>query len=103
MKRDLAVIRFILQKIEDATDYECSIRINQLIEEYVAQPGKDEKDGALMYASFKMLKAEKFILAGEISQQTTTGSISWETAKGITWRGYNLIDAIDNGRPLEFV
>lgn len=103
MKRDLTVIRLILRKVEENADYDCSIAINQLIEEYVSQPGKDIRDGALMYASFRMLKAEKFILFGETNQQTPTGSTTWETIKGITWRGYNLIDAIDNGRPLEFV
>lgn len=102
MKRDLAIIRHILQKVEDITDFDVALGVPELIEDYIAQDGKSE-DGGLVYASFKLLQSEKFILTGQGSRPTETGSTSWETIKGITWRGYNLIDAIDHGRALEFV
>lgn len=103
MKRDLSVIRYILKRVEDVVDFDTALGIPEMIDDYLAQPGKNPEDGAVFYASFKLLQSEKFILTGQGSRPTETGSITWDTIKGITWRGYNLIDAIDSGRALEFV
>lgn len=102
MKRDLIAIRFLLQQIEECPA-DTALSLPKLAEAYRAIPGKTDDDSMSLLSSFKLLKSEKFIIADVSTWNTTEGSKSWDTLKGITWRGYNLIDAIDENRPLDTI
>ena len=103
MKRDLQAIRFILKQLEDTTTPDQAVGFPQIQKTYSALPGKTEQDGWNLVAAFQLLKNEKFIIADKANWNTTEGTQSWDTLKAITWRGYNLIDAIDQERPLDSI
>lgn len=103
LKRDLVAIRFILKQLEEIASPDQAVALPRLHETYLALPGKIEQDGLNLVAAFNLLKNEKFIISEKANWNTAEGTKSWDTLKGITWRGYNLIDAIDQERPLDSI
>lgn len=103
MKRDLTAIRFILKQLEDTTSPDQAVAFPEIQKAYLALPEMVEQDGLNLLAAFNLLRGEKFIVADRATWNTAEGPKSWDTLKGITWRGYNLIDAIDRNRPLDSI
>ncbi|WP_323115134.1 hypothetical protein [Pseudomonas guariconensis] len=103
MKRDLGAIRFILRKLEDVVDPEVALALPELVNAYADFVGDTPENRKALVGSFKLLLSEKFIVSERATWNTKEGPKVWDTLKGITWRGYNLIDAIDQDRPLDMI
>lgn len=102
VKRDLNAVRFILRKLEDA-DPEKAIALPDLVNAYADVAGDTPENRKALVGSYKLLQSERFIISERSTWNTQEGPRALETLKGITWRGYNLIDAIDQQRPLDTI
>ncbi|WP_146232958.1 hypothetical protein [Pseudomonas protegens] len=103
VKRDLGAIRFILQKLEDVVDSSVALALPDLVDAYADFAGDTPENRRALVGSFRLLLSEKFIVSDRATWNTPEGPKAWDSLKGITWRGYNLIDAIDQDRPLDTI
>lgn len=103
MKRDLVAIRFILRKLEETTDPSVYLALPEIVDSYAAIFGDSPETRMRLVAMFKLLQNENFVSASRANWAFPDGAKTVDVLTGITWRGYNLIDAIDEERSLDTV
>lgn len=103
LKRDLASLRYILRRIEEHVDPHKGLRLDAVEADYVEALGSTQEALHEFRFAIELLKEEKFILVRTVQVNANNGANTWTVLDRITWRGYNLMDAIDQERPLDSI